>query len=62
MSVERTVTVTYSKQSLGQRDQVETYSGTAEVKITHTKVQLVDQGIVIVEIDRNDWREIRTML
>lgn len=55
MAVETLLKVDYARQNLGQRDQAETYRGQAEVKVTATMVQLVDHGMVIVEIEKTDW-------
>lgn len=58
MTVEQRMTVDYWKQTLGQRDQPEAYCGKGDVKITATKVQVVDRGLVVFELERADWIEI----
>lgn len=55
MAVKHKLTIDYARESIGQRDQIETHVGTAAVKITATKVQLVDKGVVVLELDREDW-------
>jgi len=58
MALHKKIEVDYSTHYEGQRDQIETYKGKAEVVFTPTTVQLRDRGLVVVEIAATDWAEI----